>query len=45
MQTASVLTRRVVNLDAEIAYWRDVHAEGHLGGYTFANYVRLAAAQ
>ncbi|WP_115046396.1 hypothetical protein [Xanthomonas arboricola] len=41
MHSASVLTRRTVNLDTEIAYWRDVHAEGHLGGYAFADYARL----
>ncbi|PPT98856.1 hypothetical protein XaraCFBP7407_03385 [Xanthomonas arboricola pv. arracaciae] len=41
MHNASVLTRRSVDLDTEIAYWRDVHAEGHLGGYAFADYARL----
>ncbi len=41
MHSASVLTRRSVDLDTEIAYWRGVHAEGHLGGYAFADYARL----
>ncbi|NYI17292.1 hypothetical protein FHR53_000687 [Xanthomonas arboricola] len=29
----SVLPRTRANVDAEIAYWRDLHADGHLGGY------------
>jgi hypothetical protein len=41
MHSAAVLTRSTVNVDAEIAYWRDVHAEGHLGGYAFADYARV----
>ncbi|MCC5065249.1 hypothetical protein ABFU27_20185 [Xanthomonas campestris pv. raphani] len=41
MHTASVSTQRVVNVDAEISYWRGIHAEGHLGGYDFADYARV----
>ncbi|KAB7769722.1 hypothetical protein [Xanthomonas maliensis] len=43
MQTTSVQTRRSsrFDVDAELAYWRNVHAEGHLGGYEFGDYARL----
>ncbi|MCC4585688.1 hypothetical protein LL962_00925 [Xanthomonas sp. NCPPB 1067] len=39
MHSTTVPTRR--DVDAEIAYWHTVHADGHLGGYAFSDYARL----
>ena len=33
--------RHAFNVDAEIAYWRDVHARGQLGRHDFDHYRRL----
>jgi hypothetical protein len=46
MQTASALARpaharRAVDLDAEMAYWRHAHANGHLGHHGFSDYASL----
>ncbi|MBB3834179.1 hypothetical protein FHR55_002401 [Xanthomonas arboricola] len=41
MHAASVLPRTRANVDAEIAYWRDLHADGHLGGYAFDHDARV----
>lgn len=41
MHSATVLTRSTVNVDAELAYWHDVHAEGQPGGHAFADDARV----
>lgn len=41
MQTASALARPVVDLDAEMAYWQDAHANGRLGRFGFSDYSLL----
>ncbi len=44
MQTASasaVLACPVVDVEAELAYWRGVHANGHLGTHAFSEYSML----
>lgn len=41
MQTTSAPARHNVNLDAEMAYWRDVHAVGRLGHHDFDHYRQL----
>lgn len=40
MQTTSAARRRI-NRDAELAYWRGVHAIGQLGHHDFDHYQRL----
>ena len=46
MQTASALARpayarRAVDLVTEMAYWRQAHANGHLGHHDFSDYASL----
>lgn len=41
MQTAAAFSCPVVDVQAELAYWRGVHAEGHLGRYAFSDYATL----
>ncbi len=41
MHTATAFVRPVVDVDAELAYWRDLHAEGRLGRRDFADYSML----
>ncbi|MBB3804555.1 hypothetical protein FHR51_000666 [Xanthomonas arboricola] len=41
MHAAFVLPRTRANVDAEIAYWGVLHADGHLGGYAFDHDARV----
>jgi predicted nuclease with RNAse H fold len=41
MQTTSASARPALNLDAELAYWRNIHAIGRLGEHDFEHYRRL----
>ncbi len=40
-ETNVPLARRAVDVEAELAYWRGVHADGHLGVHGFSDYSRL----
>ena len=39
--TTSAAVRSRIDLDAELAYWRDIHAIGRLGEHEFEHYRRL----
>lgn len=41
MQTASINLPLAVNIDAELNYWRSLHAEGRLGNHAFSDYSQL----
>lgn len=41
MQTTSAPDRHALNLGAELAYWRSVHAVGRLGQHDFDQYQQL----
>ena len=41
MQTLSMAVRSTVDLEAELAYWHDIHAIGRLGEHAFEHYRRL----
>lgn len=41
MQTASAFSCPVVDVQAELTYWRAVHADGRLGQYDFSDYAML----
>lgn len=40
-QTASAFSCPVVDVQAELAYWRGMHADGHLGQHAFSDYAPL----
>jgi hypothetical protein len=42
MQAASsAFSCPVIDVQAELAYWQGMHADGHLGPYEFADYATL----
>lgn len=41
MQTAPAFSCPIVDVQAELAYWQGVHADGHLGHHGFSDYAML----
>lgn len=41
MPNATAVVRPQVDVQAELAYWRGVYADGHLGQYDFSDYAML----